>query len=83
MTADTSPPESLLVDAYRQGLEHLRGLTQLKDLNLNGMRVITDVGLEHLEGLTQLQELGIIGTRVTDEGVKKLRQALPDCKIDR
>ena len=38
------------------GLEHLKGLTQLRELNLNDTQV-TDAGLEHLKGLTQLQSV--------------------------
>ena len=41
----------------------------------------TDAGLQHLTGWTNLQALDITGTRVTDEGVKILEQALPNCKI--
>ena len=44
---------------------------------------VTDAGLVHLKGLTQLQELYLVDTKVTDEGVKKLQQALPNCKIRR
>jgi Leucine-rich repeat (LRR) protein len=64
------------------GLEHLRGLTQLQVLALDGTKV-TDNVLEHLKELTQLKELGLYDTKVTDEGVKKLQQALPNCKIIR
>lgn len=64
------------------GLEHLKGLTQLQMLTLDGTQV-TDAGLEHLKGLVQLQMLDLRDTRVTDEGVKRLQQALPNCKINR
>ena len=37
-------------------LVHLKGLTNLRELNLNGTD-ITDAGLVHLEGLTNLQSL--------------------------
>jgi hypothetical protein len=53
------------------GLEHLKGLTRLKELLLNGPQV-TDAGLEHLKGLTQLQFLGLNHTHVTDAGLGQL-----------
>jgi len=37
--------------------------------------------LEHLSGLTGLKILWLGDTQVTDEGVKKLQQALPNCDI--
>ncbi len=64
------------------GLAHLAGLTQLRDLCLQGTQ-ITDAGLKHLAGLTQLRELHLENTQIMDDGVKKLRQALPKCDIDR
>ena len=42
---------------------------------------VTDAGLVHLEGLAQLQSLYLRNTNVTDPGIEKLRQALPNCKI--
>ena len=54
------------------GLEHLRGLTQLRFLSLDSTPV-TDAGLEHLRGLTQLQGLYLSSTRVTDAGLAHLR----------
>jgi hypothetical protein len=62
------------------GLVHLQGLSQLQRLWLDNTRV-TDAGLVHLRGLHQLKELGLVNTKVTDQGVKKLQQALPNCKI--
>jgi len=59
---------------------HLKGLTQLRVLVLNGTKV-TDAGLEHLKGLTQLKTLQLWNTKVTDEGVKRLQQALRSCSI--
>jgi hypothetical protein len=50
------------------GLANLRGLTQLKFLDLGSTRG-TDAGLEHLQGLTQLDWLWLDGTQVTDAGL--------------
>ena len=43
---------------------------------------ISDAGLEHLQGLKQLERLYLRRTKVSKEGVSKLQQALPQCKID-
>ena len=51
------------------------------EVDLNGTEV-TDAGLVHLKGLTQLQTLGLSFTKVIDEGIKKLQEALPNCKIE-
>ncbi len=64
------------------GLVHLKGLTSLRRLLLSDTKV-TDAGLVHLKGLTSLQALNLRYTKVTDAGVKKLQQALPNCKISR
>ena len=42
---------------------------------------ITDAELVHLAGLTSLQELGLSNTQITDAGVAKLKEALPDCSV--
>ena len=61
------------------GLKHLKGWTDLTSLNLRDTN-ITDAGLEHLKGLAKLLELQL-NNKVSDESVKKLQQALPNCKI--
>ena len=62
------------------GLKHLKGLPKLAVLHLEDTQ-ITDAGLAHLNGLTKLWLLDLVNTQVTDEGVKKLQEALPNCKI--
>jgi hypothetical protein len=57
-------------------------LNQLQQLFLSGTQV-TDAGLMHLQEQTQLGELDLRNTKFTNQGVKKLDQALPNCKIDR
>ncbi|MCH8047645.1 MAG: hypothetical protein IID44_28460 [Planctomycetes bacterium] len=43
----------------------------------------TDDTLTHLHGLPRLKRVTLKMTRVTDEGVEKLQQALPNCRIQR
>ena len=64
------------------GLKQLKGLTQLRELELYGTK-ITDAGLVHLRGLTNLRYLGLTGTQVTYPAVERLRQALPNCSVER
>lgn len=63
------------------GLKHLARLPKLISLEL-GDTQITDRALADLAGMTQLEYLGVSGTRMTPEGVKKLREALPNTRID-
>ncbi len=60
------------------GVKHLEGLTIL---TLAGPE-ITDAAIDHLEGLSNLAFLFLFSTSVTPEGVKRLREALPNCAID-
>ena len=62
------------------GLKHLKGMTKLIGLHLNGTS-ITDAGLVHLKELTNLKALYIAETQVTDMGIAELRKALPNCTI--
>jgi hypothetical protein len=43
---------------------------------------ITDAGLESLMDLRELRELQLENTLVTAEGVRRLKEALPSCRID-
>jgi hypothetical protein len=56
-------------------------LPNLRVLNLRRLP-IDDDDLQYLQALTDLEELDLRGTQVTEEGVKKLQEALPDCKIE-
>jgi hypothetical protein len=62
------------------GLEHLKGLANLKSLDLS-YTAVTDAGLEHLKGLANLQTLSLAGAKVGRDGVKDLQRALPSCMI--
>ena len=63
------------------GLEHLKGLNAIKELDLSNTQV-SDAGLKHLKGMSSLQRLWLINTHVSDEGVAELRAALPNCNIE-
>jgi len=62
------PGKSGVSDAW---LEHLKGLTQLRILDLNHTNV-SNVGLDHLKGLPQLQQLRLDSTNVSDAGLQHL-----------
>ncbi len=64
------------------GLKNLRGLNQLKILDLEFTGQISDAGLETLKGLKQLQGVFLLETNVTDQGIRNLQEALPNCKIE-
>jgi hypothetical protein len=57
-------------DVTDQTLEYLKGMDQLKELDLNGTQV-TDEGLIILADLPRLESLRIARTKITDEGFKK------------
>ena len=69
--------------------------TQVTDAGLNASRAwpnskgaglaatqVTDAGLECLKGLTRLEkDFSLYADQVTDEGVTRLRRALPNCQM--
>ncbi|MBI1903292.1 MAG: leucine-rich repeat protein [Planctomycetia bacterium] len=61
--------------------EHLAALKQVKRLSLAGSG-LGDEGIKHLTGLTKLEQLDLKYTKVTADGVKKLHDALPQCRIE-
>jgi RNA polymerase sigma factor (sigma-70 family) len=68
---------SRLSDAGMKDLRHLKGLTVL---SLEAVE-ITDAGLLELKACKNLVELNLEATRVTGAGVRKLGEALPNCKV--
>jgi hypothetical protein len=62
------------------GLGFFKNLPQLKYLNLKYTKV-TDSLLHHIESLTNLEEINLNCTKVSSAGVKKLKNALPNCDI--
>ena len=61
-------------------LAHLGGMQKLEYLNIYGNN-ITDAGLEHLNSLSALKKLYVWETKVTLDGVRKLREKLPELEI--
>jgi hypothetical protein len=69
-------------DVTDDTLEHLRGLTQLRELDLNDTKV-TDRGLMVLAALPQLRELRLARTPITDDGFRAFAAARPSlAKVD-
>ena len=63
-------------------LEILRDFPGLQKLDLTG-RPITDAAVPSISELANLRVLKMGGTRLTDDGVSRLRAALPSCVIER
>lgn len=63
------------------GLKHLAGLKQLTNLDLRWNQDLDDAAVAPLTQLTGLRELNVFKTKITPEGVKRLEQALPQCKV--
>ena len=62
------------------GLRRLKTLTRLEYLSLARTKV-TDSGLDCLAEMPSLHEVNLHGSGVTLDGVKKLRKAMPNCKV--
>jgi hypothetical protein len=43
---------------------------------------LSDAGIRHLEGLAKLTALDLRKTKASAEGIDRLPQALPACRID-
>jgi Leucine-rich repeat (LRR) protein len=56
------------------GLENLKGLANLTNLQLEGCKNVGNAGLEHLKGLTSLTDLRLRFTQVSDAGLKHLKE---------
>ncbi len=71
------------IDLTDKGLEHLVKLTSLKLLVLGEADQVTDAGLQQLAALKNLVELRLDRSRrMTSEGIERLRQRLPNCRIE-
>ena len=63
------------------GLSSLKSLPKLEDLGLSHCKGITDAGLLILAEFESLKELSMFSTGATEEGLRKLRLALPECDV--
>ncbi|MCE9562928.1 MAG: protein kinase [Planctomycetes bacterium] len=64
-----------------EALKQITTLPKLVELDLGGTP-ISDASIGALSGMKQLTALSIKGTRITEAGFKKLKDALPHCKIE-
>lgn len=62
------------------GVGWLKGLKQLKTLNLSGNQ-ITDGSLKTIQGMKTLERVNLSDTKLTAAGEAKLKEALPDCWV--
>ena len=80
--ADLSPNKYEEREVAHAIMIALKGLPELQTLDISGMPA-DDSDLEYITPLKELRLLCLRGTHVTDAGVAKLQQALPNCKITR
>ena len=57
-------------------------MPRIEEVDLSGIEV-SDAGLVHLARLKSLNTVLLKNTKVTDEGIARLQQELPDCRIVR
>jgi hypothetical protein len=62
------------------GLNALSGAPSLEMLEISGTS-IDDQAIPILASFRKLKHLLILRTRITDDGLQKLRESMPDCKI--
>ncbi len=63
-----------------QSIKYLKQLPDLRILDIS-RTPITDDSIGVLSGMKNLKELRVHGTKLSNAGIKKLVNALPDCKI--
>jgi hypothetical protein len=69
-------------DVTEKCLDDLIKMRSLRDLSI-GSQHFTDAGIQKLAALTELRSLSISNSiHVTNEGIAKLRKALPNCKVN-
>jgi len=82
----TLPLRTLRLDGgiRDQGLAHLEKLAGLRAFSLTHCVLVTDAGLDRLPRLPQLEDLDLRwASRITEEGIRRLKTALPGLTIVR
>lgn len=69
LSSDTVGP-GRIDDIDDDGLKNLQGLSQLRELSLNGAEQISDTGLAHLSAVTTLRVLDLQRTKITDDSLE-------------
>jgi hypothetical protein len=76
-------PSLRCLELFDKGMSTLSNLRWLEDLRIKRAG-ITDEGLRHFEAMANLRNLYLPNCpNVTDEGIARLKKALPNCKIYR
>lgn len=65
-----------------RGLERLKPLAGVRELNLQYAELVTDEGLAHLKGWKALRRVNVRGTKITDSGLEHLSQIATLEEID-
>lgn len=63
------------------GLKSISEMAHLRTLNLVGAK-IDDAGVDDLKQLRNLSKLSVVNSRISGEGLKRLRMALPECRLE-
>jgi hypothetical protein len=70
--------QTLITDA---GVKSLEALPRLEKLHVHSRAQLTDKSIESLSRHVRLFELKVGGPGFTEEGIARLREALPNCKV--
>ena len=63
------------------GVRHLSHFQLLEQLLLTDCVSVSDASVPFLSRLTNLTSLGLLGTKISSEGISKIQNALPNCRV--